>query len=114
MSKKRSLRDEYWKHTALNLGQVARDLRYFYYHPEADKVAQEGSAKHYVASVGRRVRSLGNNIFYSVVPPHWHYTAEDLKSMTPVPAHKWFLHGYAPWQFPDPRKGKKRSASFTT
>jgi hypothetical protein len=39
---KRSFSEEYIKHTALNLGQLARDFRYFYYHPDADKAAKEG------------------------------------------------------------------------
>lgn len=102
-----SIAEEYWKHTALNLGQVVRDLRYFYYHPDADKIAAEGTLKHYSYSGLRRIGSLGNNIFYSIIPPHWHHTKEELELMKPGSAKEWFLHGYAPWSFPDPSKVKK-------
>ncbi|WP_413288283.1 hypothetical protein [Bdellovibrio sp. HCB337] len=101
---KRSFTEEYLKHTALNLGQLARDFRYFYYHPDADKVAKEGSLRHYVYSSGRRVKSMGNNLFYSVIPPHWHHTAEDLMTMPAGSMKEWFLHGYAPWEYCDPTR----------
>jgi hypothetical protein len=111
---RRSLLNEYWKHTALNLGQLVRDFRFFYYHPASDRIAREGTAKHYAASFVHRLRSMGNNAFYAIVPPHWHHTAEDLRSMSSVQTHKWFLHGYAPWRFSDPRKGNTKNGAFTT
>ncbi|MFM6927851.1 MAG: hypothetical protein ACKOX6_05265 [Bdellovibrio sp.] len=107
----RSFALEYWKHTALNLGQAVRDLRYFYYHPDADKIAAEGTLKHYAYSCLRRIRSLANNIFFSVIPPHWHHTKTDLESMMPASAKEWFLHGYAPWSYPDPSKQRSKIES---
>lgn len=94
--------EEYLKHTALNLGQVARDVRYFYYHPDVDQIATEGTLKHYSHSVVSRFKSLGNNLFYSIVPPHWHHSKRDLEAMRDASARAWFLHGYAPWRFPNP------------
>lgn len=103
----RSVIEEYWKHTALNLGQAVRDIRFIYYHPDADRLAKEGTLKHYAYSVFRRIKSFENNAFYSIIPPHWHHTAEDLVGMQPATAREWFLHGYAPWTYPDPTKEKK-------
>jgi hypothetical protein len=99
--------EEYWKHTALNLGQAVRDLRYFYYHPDADKIAKEGTAKHYAYSAVRRVGSLSNNVFYSIIPPHWHHSKAELEYLTPASTKEWFMHGYAPWVYPDPIKKMK-------
>lgn len=98
--------EEYWKHTALNLGQAARDIRYFYNHPDAGRFADEGSVKHVSYSMVRRARSLANNLFYSAIPPHWHHSRKELEYMTPASAREWFLHGYAPWRFPDPAKDR--------
>ena len=95
---------EYWKHTALNIGQVARDFRYFYYHPAADKIANDGSAKHYAWSAVFRAKSLGNNLFYSLIPPHWHHSRSELEAMHEGTSRQWFLHGYAPWSYPDPNR----------
>lgn len=103
-----SVIEEYWKHTALNLGQAVRDLRYFYCHPDADKYATEGSSKHVFYSFGRRVRSFGTNLFYSVIPPHWHHTKEDLQYISPASAIELFLHGYAPWNYEDPIKKSEK------
>lgn len=94
--------DEYWKHTALNLGQAARDLRYFSSHPDADSFAPEGCIRHRLLSAGFRLRSFVNNLFYSVIPPHWHHTPQELAQMHPGSARRWFLHGYAPWTYPAP------------
>ncbi|MGZ3742467.1 MAG: hypothetical protein ACXWRE_01300 [Pseudobdellovibrionaceae bacterium] len=102
--------EEYWKHTALNIGQATRDIRYFYYHPEADRIAAEGTIRHYAYSSFQRIRSFGNNIFFSIIPPHWHHTKQDLEYMTPASAKEWFLHGYAPWEYPDPIKKRKNEA----
>ena len=98
----KSVVEEYWKHTALNLGQAARDVRYFYYHPEADRIATEGSPKHVAFSFIKRVGSLSNNLFYSIIPPHLHHTREQLGCMTQASTKAWFLHGYAPWKFQNP------------
>lgn len=113
MPSKRSYLDEYWKHTALNIGQLVRDFRFFYHHPAASKVAREATIKYCIVSFGYRLRSMGYNTLYAILPPHWHHSAEDLQSMSPVGAYKWFLHGYAPWRFPDPRGEGAKSSAFT-
>ncbi len=94
--------EQYFKHSALNLGQAARDLRYFYFHPNADKLNSKSRAFHYFYSFLLRTRSFGKNIFYSVIPPHFHHKREDLEYMLPASESEWFLHGYAPWAYPDP------------
>ena len=95
---------EYSAHTALNLGQAARDLRFFYYHPGADELAVEGSPAHMLRSLPLRARSLANNVFFSTLPPHLHHTAKELKVMRRGSHAAWFLHGYMPWRFPLPKK----------
>ena len=93
---------EYLIHTSLNLGQAFRDLRFFYYHPRVDKIAEVGSTKHYLYSFFYRIKSLWDNIYYSIIPPHWHHSSEELKKMRTGSILQWFIHGYAPWVHPDP------------
>lgn len=41
----------YTKHSALNLGQLARDMYYFFDHPKAEKLAKEGSLPYRIHSL---------------------------------------------------------------
>jgi hypothetical protein len=84
---------DYFKHTALNAGQAARDARYMFDHPDA----RPG-----LSSAMKRLPSLAKNLWYSAIPPQWHHTKEDLKAMGAASAKEWFLHGYNPWDHPDP------------
>lgn len=95
---------EYSAHTALNLGQAARDFRFFYYHPSVNALAPEESVKHKLLSLPFRARSLANNLFFSALSPHLHHNARELTAMRKGSHLAWFLHGYAPWDFPQPKK----------
>jgi len=95
---------DYAKHTALNLGQAARDLRFFYYHPGADKLAKEGSLRHAALSAPRRTKSLANNLLFSALPPQLHHSPKELSTMKSGSHAAWFLYGYMPWKYPDPAR----------
>lgn len=99
----------YLNHAALNSGQAARDIRYFHDHPDADRVAGRGTAKHVASSITSRVPSLTSNLYYSALPPQLHHTKEELDSMEGG-AKDWFLHGYNPWDHEDPSKAKTKTA----
>jgi hypothetical protein len=81
----------YLKHSALNLGQAARDLRYLFDYP------RETSR---MRSLSMRLKSLANNLKYTALPPQWHHTAEDLLDMEKATVAQWLKHGYAPWDHP--------------
>jgi len=89
---------EYARHAALNLGQAARDVRYFFNHPDADKIAPEGTPLHVASSVTSRVPSLAGNLYYAALPPGLHHTPEDLAGVNAATAKEWFMNGYAPWK----------------
>ena len=69
--------EEYVKHTALNLGMVARNL--VGRHDKNLKV---------------RLKEIFNDLYYAAIPPRTHHTKEDLQSMSDRSAWKWFLCGY--------------------
>ncbi len=85
--------EEYAKHTALNLGQAARDVRYLGNHPQADGV---------IDSMKHRIPSLLNNLMYAALPPQLHHSADELADLKKAPMQDWFMHGYKPWENPDP------------
>jgi hypothetical protein len=91
--------DEYVKHSVLNFGQFAQGLRYLYSHPDIDSQAKRGSVRHFILSVLFRSRRAANDLFFALIPPHWHHTPEQLSVMRPVPLRKWFFYGYCPWRF---------------
>ena len=88
--------EEYAKHTALNLGQAARDIRYLTNHPGAPE-----GAGHAFESVKRRLPSLLNNLFYAAVPPHLHHDKAELAAMGGS-LGDWYRRGYAPWKHAAP------------
>lgn len=96
----RSKLREWAQHAALNLGQAARDVRYLYTHPNADKVAPKGTAHHLAASVVARLPSFESNLYYSWLPPQLHHTPEELAGKASL--LDLFRHGYDPWKHPDP------------
>ena len=69
--------EEYIKHTALNLGMVARNLV-----GPHDKNLKD------------RLKEIFNDLYYAAIPPRTHHTKEDLQSMSDRSAWKWFLCGY--------------------
>lgn len=88
---------DYLKHSALNAGQAARDVRYIHDHPHAVDASVGGVARHVIESIKKRVPSLANNLKYTAIPPQWHHTPDELLELRKATARKWFLHGYAPW-----------------
>jgi hypothetical protein len=95
----REICEQYAKHSALNFGQVLHGLRHFHSHPDVDRVAPRGSLRHLRLSVALRARRAGNDLFFAVVPPHWHHTADELSGMCAVPMARWFAYGYCTWRF---------------
>jgi hypothetical protein len=88
---------DYAKHTALNLGQAARDVRYIHDYPGEDTV---------LGSMSRRLPSLANNLFFAALPPRLHHTKEELVEFDPYTMREWFLQGYAPWDHPMDKQAK--------
>jgi hypothetical protein len=91
--------EEYAKHAALNFGQAMQGLRYFFSHPDMDRVARRGSLRHAFASVGLRARRIANDLYFALIPPRWHHTREELRGMTQVSMGRWFQYGYCAWRF---------------
>ena len=93
----------YLKHSALNLGQAARDARYFYEHPDADKMGRPGTARHVAASAVARIPSFTSNIYYAALPPQLHHSDEELygefgeDTKGPLKLRHAFMKGYDPW-----------------
>ena len=91
--------EEYLKHFALNFGQALQGLRYLASHPDIDRLSPAGSPRHIVLSVRLRSRRVANDLFFALIPPHWHHTPQELESMTRVPVARWFQYGYCAWRF---------------
>jgi hypothetical protein len=93
------LLEEYAKHYALNFGQALQGIRYFFSHSDMDGSAPRDSIKHAFLSAGLRLKRIVNDIFFPIIPPHWHHTKVELSSMTKVPIARWFQYGYCAWRF---------------
>lgn len=91
--------EEYVKHGALNLGQALQGLRYLHSHPDVDQVAPRGTWRHTMLSMRLRSKLVANDVFFALIPPHWHHTREELSVMSSIPAARWFLYGYCAWRF---------------
>ena len=91
--------EAYLKHFALNLGQALQGLRYIASHPDIDRRSPRGSLRHVVLSLRLRSRRILNDLFFALIPPHWHHTPQELQSMTTVPVARWFQYGYCAWRF---------------
>jgi len=79
--KERGLRrvmKEYANHSALNAGQAVRDAKHFLNHPHADARAAIGTIRHKLESAKLRTKSMANNTYYAVIPPHGHHERADL------------------------------------
>lgn len=103
---------EYLNHSALNLGQAARDIRWIHNHPDADKMGPEGSAKHIAASITSRLPSLASNLYYTALPPQLHHSDEELKEIKDENPKDNFLLGYAPWEYRKKEEAVKKLASI--
>jgi len=91
--------EEYSKHSALNLGQALQGLRYLFTHPDLDTVAPRGTLAHALLSARLRSKRFSNDLFFALIPPHWHHTPEDLAQLRQLPLSMWFQCGYCPWRF---------------
>ena len=91
--------EEYAKHSALNFGQVCQGLRYLFSHPDFDSVAARGTLRHALLSVRLRSKRIANDLLFTLLPPQWHHTPEELAPMTKISSLTWFRCGYSPWRF---------------
>ncbi|HEY6641833.1 hypothetical protein [Povalibacter sp.] len=91
--------EEYAKHFALNFGQAAHGIRYFFSHPDADSSSPRGSLKHGLVSSGIRSKRVANDLLFAFIPPHWHHSREELSSMLSISFSQWFQYGYSAWRF---------------
>lgn len=91
--------EEYAKHSALNFGQALHGVLHLGSHPDFDHVAARGSLRHLVLSARLRSKRLGNDLFFALIPPHWHHTPDDLRVIRSVAIGKWFFYGFAAWRF---------------
>jgi hypothetical protein len=94
-----ALLEEYAKHSALNFGQVLHGALHLGSHPDIDPVASRGTFRHFYRSALLRSRRLGNDLFFALIPPHWHHSSEELRVIRGVPMRKWFFYGFAAWRF---------------
>jgi hypothetical protein len=78
--------EEWAKHFVLNSGQALQGIRYIYSHPDFDSVAKRGSLKHLFLSLRLRSKRVVNDIFFAVIPPHWHHTPKQLQQITSISA----------------------------
>ena len=100
--------EEYAKHAALNFGQALQGVRYLFSHPDIDSTAPRGGLKHALLSARLRLKRIGNDFVFALLPPHWHHTSEELRSMMPISFGRWFQYGYCAWRFDD--KGEVKSS----
>ena len=91
--------EEYAKHAALNFGQASQGLRYLLTHPKADRIAKRGTIRHMLLSLKLRSKLVANDLFFAILPPHWHHTKEQLASLHAVSLKRWFQAGYGPYRF---------------
>jgi len=91
--------DEYAKHFALNLGQALQGFRYLFSHPDVDATSARGTPQHAWLSARLRSKRVLNDLFFALIPPHWHHSREELRSMSGIAAWQWFQYGYCAWRF---------------
>ena len=91
--------EEYGKHAALNFGQALQGARYLFSHPDMDAAAPRGSMRHALRSARLRAPRAVGDLFFAIIPPHWHHTPDELKSMRTVSFARWFQYGYCAWRF---------------
>jgi hypothetical protein len=91
--------EEYARHAALNFGQALQGVRYFYSHPDIDRGAARGTAKHLIRSMSLRAKRVVGDVFFAVMPPHGHHSRDELRGMTSIAMSRWFQYGYCAWRF---------------
>ena len=52
-------------------------------------------------SAGALVASFSviNDLFFAALPPHWHHSKEDIRSLHGVSLKRWFQYGFCAWRF---------------
>lgn len=86
-------RKAYSRHSALNAGLAARQIRYPLSYPRAGKVE---SAK-------RRLVDLVNATAFTAMPPTHHKPGELANMAEGEGTHMdWLKRGYKPWEYPEP------------
>jgi hypothetical protein len=91
--------EQYAKHSALNLGQALHGARHLFSHPDVDARAPRGTAIHALLSAQLRSKRLLNDVFFTLIPPHWHHSQAELAARTPISLARWFQYGYCTWRF---------------
>lgn len=91
--------EEYLKHFALNMGQALQGVRYVWTHPDIDELAPPGHLRHALLSLRLRSKRIFNDLFFALIPPHWHHSKEELAGMRLTPVTRWFQYGYCAWRF---------------
>ena len=83
---------KYGKHSALNLGQVARHMRYPTDVPGAD--SKWGALK-------QRAEWAANDLYYAAMPPSTHHTQEEIDELDEYTLQQMLRMGYDPDYDPD-------------
>ena len=55
--------------------------------------------RHRLRSAGLRAKLVSNDLFFALLPPHWHHSHAELQGMCAVPMARWFRYGYCAWRF---------------
>jgi hypothetical protein len=42
---------------------------------------------------------VANDLYFALIPPHWHHTRDELRGMTRVSMARWYRYGYCAWRF---------------
>jgi hypothetical protein len=102
--------EEYAKHAALNFGQALQGARYLFSHPDIDERARRGTLRHARLSLCLRGRRTLSDLFFAIVPPHWHHSREELRAMRDISFTRWFQYGYCAWRFDEAGAPKSQLA----
>jgi hypothetical protein len=78
---------KYGKHSALNLGQVARHMRY-----PVDLPGSEGK----LDALKQRARYAANDAYYATIPPSTHHTQEEIDELDDYTFRELLRMGYDP------------------
>ena len=98
--------EDYGKHAALNFGQALQGARYLFSHPDIDDRARRGTVRHASLSAQLRLRRIVNDLFFAILPPQSHHSADELRAMRFHPLLRWFQYGYCAWRFDDTGREK--------
>ena len=99
--------EHYVKHFALNLGQALQGMRYFSSHPDVDGLSPRGSFRHAILSMRIRSKNVVNDLFFALLPPQWHHSQQELRSMSGISTLRWFQYGYCAWRFAESGEPKQ-------